>query len=104
METGNKIRRKAVSLLRKNKDLEWIAEHLDIDKNQVRAYKAHLTMGTYSRLSEKKESKKRYIGKETLIELLRFGIPDELLLAKYRGLKQSALHVYKAHITQGHYD
>lgn len=104
MKTNGKTRRKAISFLRKEKSLEWIANCLDIDKNTVRAYKAHLTMGTYNRFSEKKESKKRYATKETIVELLRFGIPDDLLLAKYRGLKPSILHAYKAHITQKNYD
>ena len=97
-------RKKVVSFLRKNKKLDWIVNRLDVSKSQVKAYRAHLTMGTYNRLSEKKEAKKRYVGKETLIELLKFGIPDEILLVTYRGLKQSNLHAYKAHITQGHYD
>lgn len=100
----NNLQKRIVTFLKKGKDLEWIAIQLDIDKNTVRAHKAHLTMGTYDNSTDSKESKKRYVSKEALIELLRFGIPDEILLATYKSLKPSILHAYKAHITMGTYD
>ncbi len=103
MTIDDRIKRKAISCLRKGDGLEYISINLGIDEGSLKAYKAHLTMGTYNRPNKKREAQKRYASKETIIELLRFGIPDRMILETYKCLKPKILHAYKAHITMGSY-
>lgn len=94
-------KQRAIDLLRKGKNIDYImGRYPDLGEYTVRALKAHLTMGTYD---NSRESGKLSIEKNTLVELLEFGIPKEMILAKCKGIKASSIHAYKAHITRGTY-
>lgn len=94
-------KQRAIELLKEGETVDYVARRYDkLGYNTVRALKAHLTMGTYNVDNYKG---KMDLEKRTIVELLKFGVPEGMILAKCKGLKASNLHAYKAHITRGSY-
>lgn len=95
-------KQRAIKLLREGKSVGYLAKRYPkLGEYTLRALKAHVTMGTY--YPESEDAKKMPIEKSALVKLIQFGIPEEMILSKCKGIKASNIHAYKGHITRGTY-